>query len=471
MTLKLFNTLGREKQEFIPIDVDGKTVKIYSCGPTVYNYLHIGNLRAFMFADILKRFLKFKGYNVIHVMNITDVDDKTIRDSKIKGQSLIEFTKFYTKIFIDDLKKLNMDVADIMPKATDHIDEMINLIKKLKENGLTYESNGSTYFKISKSKDYGKLACLKVDDLQENASGRLNNADEYEKEDARDFALWKAYDDNDGDVFWETELGKGRPGWHIECSAMSTKYLGESFDIHTGGVDLIFPHHTNEIAQTQGATGKKWVNYWLHNAHLIVNGEKMSKSVGNFFTLKDLLEKGYSPRAIRFELLKSHYRIQLDFREDELKQIPDTLLKFDEVISKLQNINNTKACDINANDISKTYLKEFETAMDDDLNISGALAVVFDFIKELNKEIDSGDVNKSNSYIFIETLKKFDDVLGIMKFKFEEIPSEITELAEERLIKKIEKNWEESDKLRDEIKSKGYEILDDKDGYRLKKIE
>lgn len=475
MTLKLFNTLGRKKEDFIPIDKNGKIVKMYSCGPTVYYYSHIGNLRAFIFADLLKRYLKFKGYDVLHVMNITDVDDKTIRDSIKNNQSLSEFTEFYTEKFIDDLKKLNIEIADIMPKATEHISEMVNIIKKLKEKGLTYESKGSIYFKISKSKKYGELACLNIDDLKNNADNRINDADEYEKEDARDFALWKAYDESDGNVFWETEIGKGRPGWHIECSAMSTKYLGDTFDIHTGGVDLIFPHHTNEIAQTEEATGKKWVNYWIHNAHLIVNGEKMSKSLGNFFVLKDLLDKGYDTRAIRFELLKSHYRSQLDFREDELKKIPELLNKFDEAINKLNNIieknENSNDQKINSIEIKDSFLKNFENIMDDDLNISGGLAVVFDFIKEINKQIDNKLIGSEDAKNYIECLKKIDSVLGIMKFESEKISEDIIQLAEQRLIARKEKNWQESDRIRDEIKAKGYEVLDSKDSYRLKKID
>jgi len=467
MVLKLFNTLGREKQEFKPMN--DNEVKIYSCGPTVYNNLHIGNLRAFMFADILKRYLKFKGYKVNHVMNITDVDDKTIKGSQKEGKSLKEFTEFYTKVFLDDIKSLNMEKADILPKATDHVNEMVELIKKMKENGHVYENNGSWYFKIETFDGYGKLACLDIDTLKQNADGRLNDSDEYEKEDARDFVLWKAYDQNDGDVYWETELGKGRPGWHIECSAMSTKYLGDQFDIHTGGVDLIFPHHTNEIAQGEGAICKKpIVKYWIHNAHLIVNGEKMSKSLGNFYTLKDLSEKGYDTRAIRYELLKTHYRTKLDFKEDELKQIPETLQKFDEVVSKLHAVK--KSGEGNSKEVSEKSLKEFEEQMDDDLNISGGLSVIFEFIKEVNKQIDEDKITKRDAKEYLEALKKFDNVLGIMKFKSEKIPSEITELAEKRLKARNNKNWEESDKLRDEIKEKGYEILDEKEGYRLKKI-
>ena len=468
MALKVFNTLGRKKQEFEPINKD--EVKIYSCGPTVYNYLHIGNLRAFMFADILKKYLKFKGFKVKHVMNITDVDDKTIRDSQKEGKSLKEFTEFYTKVFLDDIKSLNMEPADILPKATDHVNEMVELIKKMKVNGHAYEKKGSWYFKISSFGDYGNLACLDIENLKDNADGRLNNSDEYEKDDARDFVLWKSYEEKDGDIFWETELGKGRPGWHIECSAMSMKYLGEQFDIHTGGVDLVFPHHTNEIAQGEGATGKSpVVKYWIHNDHLIVNGEKMSKSLGNFYTLKDLLDKGYDLRAIRYELLKTHYRMKLDFREDELKQIPETLQKFDEVISKLQAVK--KENEGNSKEVSEKYLKEFENQMDDDLNISGGLSAIFEFMKEVNKQLDEDKLGKKDAEIYLSTLKKFDSILNIMKFDTEDIPSEIIELAEKRLKARTEKNWEESDKLRDEIKEKGYGILDEKEGYRLKKIK
>jgi cysteinyl-tRNA synthetase len=467
MTLKLYNTFGREKQEFKPIEPG--TVKMYSCGPTVYNHVHIGNLRAFMFADLLRRYLKFKGFKLIHSMNITDVDDKTIKNSQIQGKTLKEFTEYYTKIFLEDIKSLNIEIPEIMPKATDHINEMIELIKKMKNKGYTYEKKGTTYFKISSFPNYGKLALLDLDKLKQNVDGRLNNSDEYEKEDARDFALWKAYDSFDGDVYWDTELGKGRPGWHIECSAMSTKHLGDQFDIHTGGVDLIFPHHTNEIAQTESATGKSpWVRFWIHNDHLIVNGEKMSKSAGNFYTLKDLVDKGYDKRAIRYELLKTHYRVKLDFREDELKKIPETLSKFDELIHKLKNIKSTH--EFSDKNLSDNALKNFEDEMDDDLNISGALSKVFEFIKEINKLIDEGNINKINADKYIETLKKIDSVLGIMNFEVENIPDNIIQLAEDRLKARFEKNWAESDKLRDEINSKGYQILDEKTTYRLKKI-
>jgi len=466
MTLRFFNTLGRDKQEFTPLQ-DTK-VGIYSCGPTVYNYVHIGNLRAYIFVDLLKRYLRFKGYDVTHVMNITDVDDKTIRDSKAQNKTLKDFTEFYTTAFLDDIKALQIESPSIMPKATDYIDEMIDMIQTLLDEGKAYEKNGTVYFKIEASKDYGELACLCADSLKQNADGRLNNSDEYEKDDARDFALWKAYSEDDGDVFWEAPFGKGRPGWHIECSAMSTKHLGNRFDIHTGGVDLIFPHHTNEIAQSQACCGEKYVNYWLHNAHLIVNGQKMSKSLGNFYTLADLRDKGYDMRAVRYELLKTHYRVQLDFKEDELKQIPETLAKFDEVVNKLQSVKTGEDRG-NASGIVSMYLEEFELAMDDDLNISGGLAAAFDFIKEINQELIKG-IGPEDAVLLLEGLERIDSVLGIMKFEKDDIPEEIVALAEKRLIARQEKNWEESDSLRDEIKEKGYEVLDEKDGYRLKKI-
>jgi len=355
-----------------------------------------------------------------------------------------------------------------MPKATEHIDEMVVMIKKMIAKGTAYKKNGTYYCRIANIAEYGRLACLDAEHLKQNADGRLGDSDEYEKEDVRDFALWKAYDNNDGDVFWKTELGEGRPGWHIECSAMSTKYLGEQFDIHTGGVDLIFPHHTNEIAQSESASGKKpFVKYWMHNAHLIVNGEKMSKSKGNFYTLRDLRNKGYDARAIRYELIRTHYRTQLDFREDELEKIPETLARFDEIINKLQSIT-TPGSVADAKQISLSHITAFEEKMDDDLNISGGIAVLFDFIKEVNTQLEQG-IGKADAQAYLETLQKFDSVLGVMNFNQEEIPEEVTQLAEKRVAARNDKDWDESDRLRDLISQKGYTVLDDKEGYRLKK--
>jgi len=462
MALKLYNTLTRKKEEFEPIKKDH--VGIYTCGPTAYNYVHIGNLRAMLVYDLLKRYLKFKGFCVKHVMNITDVDDKTIKNSQEQKKSLTEFTEFYTKAFLDDITTLNIQHPDIMPKATEEISAMVDLVKKLLDKKIAYKSsNGDIYFSISKSDGYGKLASLSKQQFKKNADGRLE--DEYEKDDARDFALWKIYTEKDGDVFWETDIGKGRPGWHLECSAMSAKYLGQPFDIHMGGVDLIFPHHTNEIAQSEAAYEKKFCNYWVHNAHLHVNGEKMSKSLGNFFTLRDLIKKGYDPKAIRYELLSTHYRQQMDFREKDLGEVKNILSKFKEIFIKLDNANG-KEDNKNIISIIEKAKGGFEKEMDDDLNIAAALAVIFVFLREINKlenltKKDAGEVKS--------TLLSFNSVLGVMDYKKENIPNEINELAAQRLIARRNKDWQESDRLRDEIKSKGFYVDDTADGYIVKK--
>ncbi|MEK6797180.1 MAG: cysteine--tRNA ligase, partial [Spirochaetota bacterium] len=317
MKIKLHNSLSRSDEEFTPI-TPGE-VKMYSCGPTVYNFAHIGNFRAYMVSDLLHRTLLLAGYKVTLIMNLTDIDDKTIRSARAEKLPLTLFTEKYKKAFFEDIAALRIKPASVYPSATDHIPEMISIIQRLTERGHTYAADGSIYFRLSSFPNYGRLANLEHDVLKAGASGRVA-ADEYEKENVSDFALWKGYAEADGDVFWETPLGKGRPGWHIECSAMSTKYLGDTFDIHTGGIDNKFPHHENEIAQTECATGKKFVHYWLHNEHLIVDGEKMSKSKGNFYTLRDLIAKGYDARAIRYLLISSHYRKQLNFSLDGILQ-------------------------------------------------------------------------------------------------------------------------------------------------------
>jgi len=463
--MKLYNTLSNKIEEFKSI---ADVVTLYTCGPTVYNYVHIGNLRAMISYDILKKYMKYKGFKVKHVMNITDVDDKTIRGSKEEEKSLKEFTEFYTEKFLDDIKKIGIELPDVVPKATEEIDGMVKLIKTLMDKGYAYKTEkGDIYFKISKLEGYGKLANLEKTLLKQNADGRLDSADEYEKEDARDFALWKAWDENDGDVFWDTEIGKGRPGWHIECSVMSSKYLGQPFDIHMGGIDLIFPHHTNEIAQSEAAYDKKFCNYWVHNNHLIVNGEKMSKSLGNFFTLKDLLEKGYSPKAIRFELLNAHYRQRLDFREDNLKKDEEVIAKFTEFLDKLDHVKKDSD-NSEVDKLIKIVKERFEKEMDNDLNITGALAGIFVFMTEVNKimeEISIADAEKIK-----KTMSEFDSVIGVIEKEEIDVPEEIVNLAEQRVKARSEKNWELSDKLRDEIKEKGFEVSDEKDGYRIKKI-
>ncbi|MBT7902480.1 cysteine--tRNA ligase [Candidatus Woesearchaeota archaeon] len=469
MVLRFYNTLTRKKEEFKPL-IEGQ-VKLYSCGPTVYSYVHIGNLRAAVFNDLLRRYLKYKGFKLTHVMNITDVDDKTIRDSQKEGKSLLEFTTFYTQEFLKDLKELNCETPEIMPKATDHIKEIVKLVLDLKEKGLAYKSeSGSWYFKISGMKEYGRLANLNFEDLMENADGRLNSSDEYDKENARDFALWKSYSSDDGNIYWETELGKGRPGWHIECSAMSMKYLGKTFDIHTGGVDLIFPHHTNEIAQSEGCTGAKFVNYWMHNAHLIVNGEKMSKSLGNFFTLKDLRDKGYSSKAIRYELLRTHYRQQLDFREDELKQIPQTLQKFNDFLIKLDEISKPGELSSDISEKVKLVKQKFEESLDDDLNISGAIAAIFEFMTFVNTMIAASTLNLIEATFIKKTMLGFDSVMGVITEDKGSLSSDEETIIKEREQARSQKNWAKSDELRDLLKEKGIIVEDSNKGTRWKRV-
>ncbi|MDP7506080.1 MAG: cysteine--tRNA ligase [Candidatus Woesearchaeota archaeon] len=460
MTLKLYNTLTRKTETFKPIKVD--YVSMYTCGPTVYDYAHIGNFRAYICADILRRYFEYKNYKVKHVMNITDVDDKTIKGSRKQGVSLKKFTDKYTKAFFEDLKALNIEPADVFPKATEHIKEMAELISKLDKKGIAYKSeDGSIYYDISKFKSYGKLANLKIDELK---AGARVKQDEYEKGQLNDFALWKAWDKEDGDVFWKIEAGKGRPGWHIECSAMSMKYLGNNFDIHTGGVDLVFPHHQNEIAQSGAATGKKFVNYWIHNEWLLVEGKKMSKSLNNFYTLRDLLEKGYSSVAVRYLLMSTHYRQRLNFTLDCLEAAKNSVTRINDFVFNLKNVKrkeNNKKVDV----LIKKAKERFESAMDNDIGIPEALASVFDFVRDINKE----NISKSDAKEVIALMKGFDKVLGILK-QDEKVPEGIKKLVGQREKARKEKDWDKADKIREEIKKKGFGVEDSDTGARIKKL-
>lgn len=412
MTLKFYNTLTRKKDEFVPIRK--KEVRIYSCGPTVYDHPHIGNLRAFVFYDLLRRYLKYRGFRLKHVMNITDVDDKTIRNSKKEGLSLRKFTEKYTKIFFEEIEKIGVEKFEHYPKATEHIKEMVELVKKLLKKGIAYKgADGSVYFNIRKFSEYGKLSKLDMSSLKEGA--RVAQ-DEYTKEQARDFALWKAWSREDGNVFWETEIGKGRPGWHIECSVMSTKYLGKTIDMHTGGVDLIFPHHENEIAQSEAANGKPFVRYWLHNEHVMVEGKKMSKSLGNFLTLNDIIKRGHDPRAVRYALLSAHYRSKLNITDKSLWAAQQAIEKIDNFTDLLKEIKDSKP-NPDVKRMINNVKKGFRDSMDDDLNIGLALSKIFDFIRDINKLIEKGKIGKKDSSECVKTMEKFDDVLGVMKKK------------------------------------------------------
>lgn len=462
--LRFYNTLTRRKEIFRTIRE--KEVYCYSCGPTIYGYCHIGNFRSFIFADILRKYLKYKGYKIKQVMNLTDVDDKTIKRSREQNIPLNKFTSKYKNAFFEDLEKLNIEKVEVYSEATKHINEMVALVQKLLSKGYAYKSeDGSIYYSISKFKGYGKLSRLKIKKLK---AGARVKQDEYEKTNVADFVLWKAWDKDDGNVFWVTKLCKGRPGWHIECSAMSMKYLGYNFDIHTGGIDLIFPHHENEIAQSEGATGKRFVNYWLHCAHLVVDGKKMSKSLGNFYTLRDLLDKGHDAKAIRYILLSTHYRQPLNFTFNGLESAKNAVARLQEFVDKL---NLVKGPDINIHKILTKVEKDFEIAMDDDLNISNTLAVLFDFIRTINKFIDKDGIGKNNAKAILRLMKEFNSVLGVIDFKAKEIlPQEILLLAKKREKLRAEKNFNEADKIRDILKEKGYIIEDTEDGFRIKKI-
>lgn len=467
--IKFYNSLTRQKEEFKPMNE--KEVGMYSCGPTVYNYAHIGNFRAYIFSDLVRRVLEDYGYNVKLVMNLTDVDDKTIRNSKENHISLSEYTKKYKEAFFEDIKTLRIKPATVNPSATEHINEMIDIIKLLEKNGHTYEADGSIYFKISTFPEYGELTNLDKQELKEGASGRVS-IDEYDKENASDFVLWKAYTEEDGDVYWDSPFGKGRPGWHIECSAMSCKYLGKHFDIHTGGVDNKFPHHENEIAQNEAAFNEKFVNYWLHCEHLIVDGEKMSKSKGNFYTLRDLLNKGLSAEAIRYSLMNSHYRKQLNFTIEGINQSQSAIDRVNDLIFRLKDVNKTDADDSAVMKELEEANKNFFESIYDDLNVSEALGVFFSFIKSINISFDS--INVSSRDAIIKFIERVNNIINCFNMNGEkEIESseeeKINKLIEERTLAKKEKNYKRADEIRDELNSMGIEIMDTPNGVRWKR--
>ncbi|MBI4978033.1 MAG: cysteine--tRNA ligase [Spirochaetes bacterium] len=465
MKLTFHNSLTRREEEFIPIDP--KEVKVYSCGPTVYNPAHIGNFRAYVVSDLLHRTLMLAGYNVKLVMNLTDVDDKTIRGAKAANMPLAEYTAKYKQMFFEDMETLRIKKAFKYPAATDHISEMVDIIKKLRDKGHTYEADGSIYFRIDTFTSYGALANLAENKLIAGKSGRVAN-DEYEKENAADFALWKGYTPDDGDVFWETELGKGRPGWHIECSAMSSKYLGTHFDIHTGGVDNKFPHHENELAQSECAFGGKFVNYWLHNEHLIVDGEKMSKSKGNFFTLRDLTAKGYDPLAIRYLLLSSHYRKQLNFTIDGITQASKAIERVNDLIFRLKTPSAATG-DAAVREKLATARSAFRQHLFNDLNIAGSLGVLFDFIRETNHAFSSIDRLLADEILAF--LKEVDSVIGCFTFDAgASLAEDVERLIADRTAARKAKDYKKSDEIRDKLKAMGIEIMDTPAGVTWKKI-
>ena len=467
MTFRLYNTLTRKKEIFRPMDE--KLVRFYSCGPTVYDYAHIGNFRAYVCVDLLKRSLRYKGYNIMHVMNITDVDDKIIRKSVQEKKPFREITEHYTNEFFKDLEALRIQKADLYPKATEHIPQMVHIIQQLMKNKHAYRSDdGSVYYNIASFKEYGKLSHSKISSLK--AGARVKH-DSYDKESAQDFALWKAHDKEDGGIFWQTELGKGRPGWHIECSAMSMQHLGESFDIHAGVVDLIFPHHENEIAQSEGATGKPFAAHWFHNEHLLVDGKKMSKSLGNFYTLRDLMKKGHKPLAIRYFLLSTHYRVQLNLTEEALRGAQQAVDRINDFVLRLVSLKHEgkgKKPSKEIASLAKKAEKDFAAALDDDLNISASLARLFDFIRDVNGMIDRGKFTKSDARHVLDAMRKFDTVLDVLE-KQEELDDGIKKLVLEREAARKNRDFKTADGIRDELAKKGITLQDTKDGVVWKR--
>ena len=465
MSLKFKNSFSGVKEEFNPI-TEGE-VKLYTCGPTVYNYQHIGNFRTFTWGDILHRYLEYKGYKVTHVMNITDVDDKIIRDSQAQKTPRADFIKKYVDAFLEDFQSLGLKQPDVMPLATDHIDGMVDMVQKLVEKGKAYEVNGNYYFKIESFKDYGKLASLDLDGLK---AGARVASDEYEKDSVSDFALWKAYQESDGDIYWDTAIGKGRPGWHLECSVMSMKYLGKTFDIHTGGVDLMFPHHENEIAQSECYTDQKFVNYWLHGEHLIVEGKKMSKSLGNFYTLRDILEKGYTGAVVRYLLMATHYRQRLNFTFDGLEASQKALERYNDFISNLTEYTGDNS-DGSVQEIIESTATRFESAMDDDLNVSGALGVVFDFIRDINRSKAENNLSQAEKDQALALIKRIDSVFNLtyQNTADDALDPEIEKKIEERTAAKKNRDFALADKIRDELLEMGIILEDRPDGVRWKR--
>ncbi len=449
--MQVFNSLTRRNEELTPLA--DNTIRLYTCGPTVYNFAHIGNFRAYTFEDVLRRVIKFNGMKIKQVMNLTDVDDKTIKGANAAGVALTDYTKTYKDAFFADLKALNIEPAEVYPAATDHIPEMIALVQTLVDKGIAYQSeDGSVYFNVRKFPGYGRLAHIDFDNQRTGARCR---GDEYDKENVGDFALWKAWEPSDGPVGWDSPWGRGRPGWHIECSAMSMKYLGPTFDLHTGGIDNLFPHHENEIAQAEAATGQPFVKTWMHCAHLRVNGEKMSKSLGNFYTLRDLLDKGWTGREIRYVLINAHYRSGLNFAFSALEDARKALARVDAAVEK--------ATPGAAPDWAREHLDDFIKAVNDDLGLPNAFAALFALVRDTNAH-GGGPV--------LDVFKRMDEVLGVIFFGRAEkaaIPADIQQLLDARAAARAAKNWAESDRLRGEIAARGWTVKDSRDGQTCTK--
>ena len=465
--LKFFNTLSGQLEEFRPMR-EGK-VGIYFCGPTVWDFAHIGNFRSLgVFGDTLRRYLSYRGYEVTYVMNITDVEDRIIKFSKEQGLSIDDYTARYIEALWEDFDALGCERPDIVPRATRHIDEMVEIIKRLEATGHAYHSEGSYYYRISSFPEYGKLSKINFAGNIVGGSERVDT-DKYEKEDARDFALWKAAESPD-EPAWDTDLGRGRPGWHIECSAMSMKYLGETFDIHAGGIDLVFPHHENEIAQSEGATGKKFSNYWLHAEHLKVEGESMSKSKGNYYTFRDLLGKGFDPVAIRYLLLSVPYRKQLNFTFEGLRGAAKTVESLRDFRARLAATRTEAGSNPELRAAAARALEEFESGMDDDLNTSVALAAIHNLSREVNRALDTCGLRADDQRDILSLVARFDSVLNIFGSGQQELlDAEIQSLIDERQDARHRRDFARADQIRDELAERGITLEDTRDGVRWKR--
>jgi cysteinyl-tRNA synthetase len=469
--VRLHNTLTNRLEPLEPIHKG--EVRIYTCGPTVYDFAHIGNFRTFVFQDILRRFLRSREYRVLQVMNLTDVDDRIIQKAAAAGVSIREYTEKYVQAFLADMDALHLEAPEEMVRATDHIEDMVALIERLQKKSLTYNSEGSIYFKIAKFPDYGKLSHIDLAGIQ---TGVRVDLDQYEKENARDFALWKA--PKPGEHFWETRLGPGRPGWHIECSAMAMKYLGDTLDIHTGGVDLTFPHHENEIAQSEAATGRPFVRIWLHAEHLIINGEKMSKSLGNFYTLRDLFAKNKKPSTIRFLLLSVPYRRQLNFTADSLQQAESSVLRLRNFVSRLKSEQFPAGSSAAVRKRAEKAEADFDAGLADDLNTAQALAAVFDLVRDLNTAMDRGEFLQQDAPRVLAAMEKVDRVLAVLPDDDDErlrklgfgsnqpriSPEQIEALVKERIEAKQRRDFKRSDQIRQQLAESGIIVEDTKDG-------
>jgi cysteinyl-tRNA synthetase len=465
MSLRFYNTLTQQVEEFAP--ARDNTVRMYTCGPTVYDFAHIGNFRTFTFIDLLRKVLRLNGLTLEHVMNITDVDDKIIRNAVAQQKSLEEFTAIYTQAFLDDCDALRLERPEKLSKATEHIDDMVHAIEELDKKGHTYSTDGSVYFKISSFPQYGKLS---HNDFSGNLAGARVDVDTYEKADARDFALWKA--PKDAEPFWQTEIGPGRPGWHIECSVMAIKYLGETLDIHAGGIDLVFPHHENEIAQSESLTGKPFARFWLHAEFLLVEGQKMSKSLGNFYTLRDLVAKGYAPEAIRYLLASVPYRKQLNFTMDGLKAAVIAIDRLRNFKLRLDTDRFPEGVNEALLDRTAQAAQAFRDGLNDDLNTAEALAAVFEYVRDVNSAMDAGEFRTGNVAPALEFLTLFDSIFEVLTPTAKAgalSDSAIDAKIAERAAAKKAKNFALADQIRDELLRQDIILEDTKAGVRWKR--